>query len=81
MSRREQILKDDAERLKAKQKRQRRRRRVTYRRPWGSWPKSKPEPETRPDLQRAELRRLDLMDVSLTLQCAYLDSMAPTAGE
>ncbi len=75
MNRREQILKDDAERLKAKQKRQERRRLVTYRRPWGTWPKS--EPGRTPE----ELRRLDALDLALTLQCAYLDMMAPPAGE
>ena len=75
MSRREQILKDDAERLEAKQKRQRRRRRVTYRRPWGTWPKSEPGRTSE------ELRRLDALDLALTLQCGALFDMAPTAGE
>ena len=73
MNRRERILKDDAARLEAKQKRQQRRRLVTYRRPWGTWPTPEPKPE--------ELRRLDARDLSLTLHCADLFSMAPTAEE
>jgi hypothetical protein len=74
--RREQILKDDAERLKETQARQRRRRRVTYRRPWGTWPKAEPKEETRPDLRRA-----DALDLSLTLHCADLFLMVQTPEE
>ncbi len=76
MKRRERILKDDAERLKETQERQRRRRDVSHRRPWGSWPKPAPLP-----VPPEELRRLDLMDVSLTLHCAALYLMAPPAQE
>jgi len=107
MSRRDEILKDDAERLKETQARQRRRRDVSPRRPWGTWPKPAPlNPDRIPasfhdcplcragwyrhseagdcpePLPEAEaLRRLDLIDVSLTLHCGALFMMAPPAPE
>lgn len=75
MSRREEILKDDAERLKETQERRRRRRDVSHRRPWGTWPKSEPGRTSE------ELRRLDALDLALTLHCGALFMMAPPAGE
>lgn len=49
--------------------------------PWGTWPPPDRAPKPKPGRTPEELRRLDALDVSLTLHCAALFMMAPTAGE